>query len=316
MKTSLWFHGRYVVWAITFLCLSPTLSYAAVTADPATATFTSPQQSVVINLTNDGAPIPKKDIAGWQLFASGHDYRHMLTVEAMDGALKIAPSTTLEVGSYDLNIETTAGAVIVRVFAPLSDLPDIVTKTAALTGLSEQKIQEKMGMTTELGRDQIQLELPPVYYEGQTLELSMPLKPGRDALWFVNGDPVTGGTGQNGLVYTFKEPGEYVVTYLETETTDGKTSTAARGRAYTRAVAMPAIQTEVTVHTEIDFLPPAGYRNHVWRVDGQEVSVQPVLKYSFTETGVHTVECLASSPGEGPEQGFSRIRYNTTVNQK
>lgn len=316
MKMSAWFHARDIVCLLTFLCMSPTLSYGAVTADPATATFTSPQQSVIINLTNDGVPIPKKDISGWQLFASGHDYQHMLTVETMDGALKIAPSKTLEVGSYDLNIETTEGSVIVHVFAPLSDLPDIVTKTAALTGLSEQKIQEKLGLTTELGHDQIQLELPPVYYEGQTLELSMPPRPGREAFWFVNGDPVNGGTGRNNLVYTFREPGEYVVTYIETETMDGKTSSVARSRAYTRAVSMPGIQTEVTVNTEIEFLPPAGYRNHVWRIDGQEVSVQPVLKYSFKDPGVHTVECLASSPGEGPAQGFSRIRYNTIVNQK
>lgn len=316
MQLSVWFHARYTVCAITFLCLLPTLSYGAVTADPATATFTSPQQSVIINLTNNGVPIPEKDISGWQLFASDHDYRHMLTVETMDGALKIAPSKTLEVGSYDLNIETAEGSVIVHVFAPLSDLPDIVSKTAAITGLSEQKIREKLGMTNELGRDQIQLELPPVYYEGQTLELSMPLSTGREAFWFVNGDPVTGATGQNSLVYTFSEPGEYVVIYIETKATDGKTSILARGRAYTRVVSMPATQTEVTVNTEIEYLPPAGYRNHVWRIDGQEFSIQPVLKYSFKEPGVHTVECLASSPIEGPAQGFSRIRYNTIVNQK
>ncbi len=316
MKLSVGFHARHIVCTITFLCLISALSYGAVTADPARVTFKSPQHSVILNLTSDGVPILKEDISGWRLLASDHDYRHMLTVETMDGALKIAPSKTLEVGSYDLNIETTQGSVVVQVFAPLSDLPDIVTKTAALTGLSEQKIQEKMGLTTELGRDQIHLELPPVYYEGQTLELSLPVSAEREAFWFVNGDPVSAGTGQNSLVYTFREPGEYIITYIETKTTDGKTSAVAHGRAYTRVVSMPATQTELTMNTEMEFLPPAGYQKHVWHIDGQEVSVQPVLKYSFKEPGVHTVECMASSPGEGNTQGFSRIHYTTTVTQQ
>lgn len=146
MKKESWFHTRGGVCALTtVLCLSATLSYGAVTAAPATVTFTSPQQSATIKLTKDGTPIPAKDIRSWQFLASGHDYKHMLSVEKMDGALKIAPSKTLEVGSYDLNIETAQGSVIVQVFAPLNDLPDIVEKTAALTGLSEKKSRRNWG---------------------------------------------------------------------------------------------------------------------------------------------------------------------------
>ena len=316
MKKGSWFHTSGAVCALMVLCLSATLSYGAVTADPAKATFTSPQQSATIKLTKDGAPIPAKDIRGWQFLASGHDYKHMLSVEKMDGALKIAPSKTLEVGSYDLNIETAQGSVIVQVFAPLSDLPDIVEKTAALTGLSEKEIEKKMGLVTATGREEIQIDLPPVYYEGQTLELTMPVKPGRAYAWFMNADLVAEGPEQNALTYTFKEPGEYVLTYIETEKADGKTATVARARAHTRVVPVPGVPTEVAVNTETEFAPPPGYQKHVWRIDGQEVSTEPALKHTFRDPGVHTVECLASSPNEGPAQGFLRIRYNTTVNQK
>ena len=45
-------------------------------------------------------------------------------------------------------------------------------------------------------------------------------------------------------------------------------------------------------------------------------STEPALKHTFRDPGVHTVECLASSPNEGSAQGFLRIRYNTTVNPK
>ena len=316
MKKGRWLHTSGAVCALMVLCLSATLSYGAVTADPATATFTAPQQSATIKLTKDGAPIPAKDILGWQLLASGHDYKHMLNVEKMDGALKITPSKTIEVGSYDLNIETAQGSVIVQVFSPLSDLPDIVEKTAALTGLSEKVIKEKMGLVTATGREEVQIDLPPVYYEGQTVELSMPVKAGRAYAWFMNGDLVAEGPERNAFTYTFKEPGEYVLNYIETEKADGKTIAVARARAYTRVVTVPGVSTEVAVGTEIEFGPPPGYQKHVWRIDGQEVSTELALKHTFRDPGFHTVECLASSPNEGPAQGFLRIRYNTTVKPK
>ena len=149
---------RVYVCVLMVLCVSATLTYGAVTADPAKVTFTSPQQSATIALTTNGAPIAANDIRGWQFLVSDHDYKHMLSVEKMDGALKIAPSTTLEVGSYDLNIETAQGSVIVQVFAPLSGLPEVVEKTAALTGLSEKQIEAKMGFTTATRLGEIQVE--------------------------------------------------------------------------------------------------------------------------------------------------------------
>ena len=295
------------------LCLSATLSYAEVTANPAKATFTSPQQSATISLANNGTPIPAKDIRGWQFIASGHDYKHMLTVEKMDGALKIAPGKTMEVGSYDLNIETVQGPVNVQVFAPLSDVPDVIEKTAALTGMSENKVKEKLGMMTTFLREETQVDLLPVYYEGQTLQLTMEAKPGHLCSWFMNGEPVAEGTDRNVLVYTFKEPGEYVINYIESKKENGEIKSATCATAHTRVVPVPANPIVVTVNTETEFAPPPGYQKHVWSIDGQECSTEPALKHAFREPGVHTVECLASSPSKGPAEGFLRVRYNTTV---
>ena len=304
------------VYAFLILSLSATVSYGAVTADPAKATFTSLQQSATIKLTNDGAPIPAKDIGGWQFIVSGHDYKHMLNVKKMDGALEISPSTTMEVGSYDLNIETEEGPVVVRVFAPLSDLPNVIEKTAELTGQSDQRIKEKLGMVTATGREDIQIDLPPVYYEGQTLNLTMPLQPGHSCAWFMNGSLVAEGPEQNALSYTFEEPGEFVLTYIETEQSDGKTIALGRARAYTRVVLMPGIPVETAVNAETAFAPPPGYLKHVWRIDGQEVSTEPTLRQTFPAAGTYTVECMSTSPDGEPAQGFLRIRYITTVNSK
>ncbi|MBI5092537.1 MAG: hypothetical protein HZB26_08860 [Candidatus Hydrogenedentes bacterium] len=318
MKKASWLHVSGATCVLMVMCLSATLSYGAVTADPASATFTSPQQSATIKLTAAGAPIPAKDIRSWQFLASGHDYKHMLSVEKMDGALKIAPSKTLEVGSYDLNIETAQGSVIVQVLAPLSDVPDVVEKMAALTGQSEKKIEEKMGLATATSRSEIKIDLPPVYYEGQTLELTVPAKPGpgHACVWFMNGDSVAEGPERNSLTYTFKEPGEYVLIYIETAKENDKTVAVARAKAHTRVVPVPGVSTEVAVNTETEFTTPPGYQKYVWRIDGKEVSREPALKHTFKEAGVHTVECLASSPDKGPAQGFLRTRYNTTVSGK
>ncbi len=311
-KTS-WFPTRGVLCAFMVLCLSATMSHGTVTADPVKVTFTAPQQSATIKLVNDGAPIPSKDIRGWRFIASDHDYKHMLSVEKTDGALKIAPSPTMEVGSYDLSIETAQGAVSVQVFAPLSDVPDIVERIASLSGLSEKKIKEKLGMMASFVREETQIDLPPVYYEGQTLELTMVAKPGHMCSWFMNGDLVTEGQDQNTFTHTFKEPGEYVINYIESASENGEIKSATRAVAHTRVVPVPGVPAEVAVNTEMTFAPPPGYQKHAWRIDGQEVSTEPALKHTFREPGVHAVECLASSPNQGNARGFLRIRYNTTV---
>lgn len=140
--------------------------------------------------------------------------------------------------------------------------------------------------------------------------------PGHTCTWFMNGDLVTEGPEQNALTYTFKEPGEYVLTYIETEKENGKMATVARARAHTRVVPVPGVPTEAVANAEMEFVPPPGYKKHIWRIDGKEISTEPVLKHAFQAPGTHTVECLASAPNEGPAQGFLRIRYNTTVKPK
>ncbi len=313
MKKTNCLHTVGALCAVMALCLPAALSYGAVLADPAKVTFTSPQQSAMVKLTNDGAPIPATDIRGWRFIASDHDYVHMLTVQKMDGALKIAPSATMEVGSYDLNIETARGTVKVQVFAPLSDVPDVVEKIAALTGLSERKVKERLGLMAAFSREDTRIDLPPVYYEGQTLELGMVAKPGHLCSWFVNGDLAAEGPEQNNFSYTFKEPGDYVINYIESKSDNGEIKSATSATARTRVVPMPAVSAEVAVNAEMDFAPPPGYQKHLWRIDGREVSAEPVLKQSFREPGIHAVECLATAPDTGPAQGFLRIRYSATV---
>ena len=290
--------------------------YSAVTAEPAEVTFVSPSQSFTIHLSSGGTPIPAADIQGWKLLASDHDYQHMIVVEKMDGAVIVSPSKAVELGSYDLSIETSKGSVVVRVFMPLSDVPDIVEKMTALTGQSEARVKEKLGLSSTTGRGEITFTLPPVYYEGQTLEQTLAKAPeaGHTATWFINGEVVDGDIGNNAFSYTFEKPGEYVLTYLETVKENGAVVVVARGSATTTVVAFPSVSAETTAGTPITFSSPAGFQKCVWSVDGKEISTGDSLTYTFASSGTSVVECLATNPVKGPSGSFLRVRFRTNVN--
>jgi len=316
MRKISWLKPCAASFTLVALCLAAAPSHGAVTADPSRITFTAPDQSFTIELANDGVPIPGKDIRGWQFLASGHDYKHMIDVEQMNGAVKISPSNTVELGSYDLNIDTAQGSVVVRVLTPLSDVPDVVEKMAILSGLSEQKIAEKLGLTSSSERLEVRIDLPPVYYEGQTLELTMPSTPGdgHTCMWFINGESVAEGHDQHALTYTFLEPGDYVLTYIKKSNDNGNSVVATHAKAYTRVVPLPVVTTDVAINTTVTYSTPAGYQKHAWSVDGKPVSEESELERKFLATGIHTIECTASAPVTGPAKGFLRIRYKTTVN--
>lgn len=239
----------------------------------------------------------------------------MIDVETINGAIRITPSSTVELGSYDLRIDTAQGAVVVRVLMPLSNVPDVVETLAALTGQSEQKIAERLGLTSVSGRSDIQLDLPSVYYEGQTLEMTMPSTAGNGhtCMWFINGDAVAEGPDQYTFTYTFLEPGDYALNYIEKADDNGKSEVVAHAKAYTRVVPLPALTTEVAINAPITYSAPVGYQNHAWSIDGVPVSQDVDFIHTFLATGAHSVECVASSPDQGPASGFMRIRYNTAV---
>jgi hypothetical protein len=316
MKQTSGFQTMGALCVLLVMCMAATLSHGAVTATPDRVTFTSPDQSATIALSSDGSPVLALDVRGWRFLVNNHDYQHMILVEKKDGAIMIRPSAALEVGSYDLSIDTAHGPVTVRVYAPLSDLPDVVEKTAALTGMSEKRVEERLGLTTSLRPEETLIELPPVYYEGQSMDVHMPLEPGRAGAWFVNGELVAEGSENNALAYTFNEPGEYVLIYMETENRDGQTLAVGRARAYTRVVPVPSVTVETAVNTEMEYLPPAGYQNHLWRLDGEQVSTEPTLKHVFIVPGTYIVECQASSPHQGRSEEFVRVRYHTVVTLK
>lgn len=289
-----------MAWAFAVVLLAAHAGYAELKAEPASVTFTSKEQSATIALSKDGVPLPAKDIQGWELLASDHDYQFMLSYEKLEGALKITPNDRTEVGSFDLKINTTAGPVTVQVFTPLSEhSPD------TLPALNPPVLAER-----------ITLEIAPTYYEGQTLRLNLPAAPERISSWTVNGKTVKEGPGETALAFTFKEPGGYEIRYAETQQKDGKTVIVAQAQARTVVSALPEVPWEVPVNVEVRLPGPEGYKAYLWRVDKQQASTEPVLVHTFKETGSHSVECVASTPTGGLTENFQRVRYAVTVKGK
>lgn len=289
---------------------------AEVVASPDRVVFNGYGQSYVIQLSSGGKALSPGDIKSWRLLASGHDYIRMLRVEKAAGGLQIAPSPLMEVGTYELEIRTAQGVAVVDVAAPLDEGPDIVNQSAKSQGISEEEARRLLGLTRPIGREEVRLELPPRYYEGQTLALSMPHLPGRRYAWFINGTLYREGEDEFNLVYVFPKPGQYKVDYVETAVVDGVRVGVARGSAVTEAVALEPVPFSAKINTVATFKAPSGYRDITWRVDGAEVSREATLQHRFKTAGQHTVECLAASPLEGHQEGFVRQTYAVTVTTK
>jgi hypothetical protein len=298
-----------VVVALVLALLAMARAYAEVAASPATVTFDAYDQSASVALTSNGQPVPASDIEGWKVLASGHDYAFMLDVKKADGTLAVRPSKLLEVGSYDLVVNTKDGPVTITVYAPLRSLPDALAKRAEALGVSTEELKTQLGLTTTLPHPETEFMLPPVYYEGQTLTMTMPSGAQHDCVWTVNGAVVKEGAGADTIEYTFPRPGVYVVTYAEKD--NGNVVFSAK--ADTSAVPLPALPCEIKAGTELTLNGPEGYRTYQWKLDGAEVDSTAKYTHKYTLPGHYVAECLATGPLTGPMDGFLHYRFDVTV---
>lgn len=301
--------GR-VTLCMTLVLFSVSASaYGEVVATPNSVTFHSTTQTHEIDLSQNGKPVPASDILGWQLLASKHDYHYFLDYQKRDGVLVLTPSKLVEVGSYDLVIRTRAGNATVKVYTPLTEMADIIEKTAMARGITQQEARDVLGLTTPRAQSIVKIDLPPVYYEGQTLNLTMPPSPDTEYVWKINGEIVQEGLGNNTLVYTFPSPGEYILTYTEKRAG----SVVAETVAQTCVAPLPAVRTEVARGVSVTFEAPGEHTQCTWMVDGDTVGTMPVLKYTFTEPGEHLVECIASDGADDPEGTYIRTYRKVSV---
>lgn len=283
-------NARRAIATLLSLAAAAAPAWAQLVADPPKLNFTAPTQSFTVHLSNGGAPLAANDIKGWKFMAGDSNYAHMMTLTAVAGGFTLTPTDTVEVGSYDLQVETTHGPIAVAVATPLSDVPDVVQEAGWTTDAQRRAVEVKMGVASQGARAEASFELPPNYYVGQTLTLQAPPSDGHSYTWTVNGVVVAEGMDQSTLHYTFPKPGEYVVNFVETATKDSGTYTVSRAESQTLVLAVPTTPVQAKVGTVVRFSSLPGYGTYAWSVDGKPMSTDAALDHAFTTPGVHTVE--------------------------
>lgn len=277
--------------------------------EPETVTFTTQEQGEVVEVFRNGAPVKITSVSGYQFLVGENTYEHMIRVTVEDGKLRIKPTAQLEVGSYLLRVNTNAGRVAMDVYAPLSEMPDSLEARAERAGVSAEQMKTLLGLATEDPRAAVSLGLPRVYYEGQTLVLSMPPQAGRHYTWGVNGKVVREGVGENELVYTFREPGEYLITYAERD--NGKVTASGAGTTVVRP--LPVVAVELPANTQFIARAPDGFRRYAWISNGAAIGNGREIRYLLPGPGVYEIEARAEEPVAGPYDQFSRTRYRVVV---
>lgn len=288
---------------------------ALLLALPARSLETSPQSiefktvkdSAVIKLTEGGQAVPASAIQSVKLYVGAHDYDHMISVGKADGAITVRPTEMLELGTYDLTIVTAHGTAKVNVLALLTIVDDSFEARAERQGVTVDAVKAQLGISQSLGRERIDLNLPPLYYVGQTLELNIPLAPGRTAFWSVNGAPKR--VEQGPIRYLFEQPGIYDVGYLEKQ----GDATIAVGLGTTTVAPEPPIPVKVAPGVQLTLRAPEGYAAFSWSADGEAAGSDAAWTRTFTEPGDHRISVRASAPKPDTKQAFRILTYSVRV---
>jgi hypothetical protein len=297
-----------MVEAVVALVLVQSAAYAQVIADPDSVTFTTQQDSKTITLTSYGEPVPASAIGQVQFLVGDHTYEHMIKVEKRDGAIVVTPDT-MESGWYTLVIHTDMGQATVAAYAPLAHIAETLEERATALGITVDELKERLGLTQQSKREIIDIELPPVYYEGQSIIVTAPDTPDAVHIWAINGKVVYEGPGANRLIYVLTEPGDLILTYVK-KIND---VIVASDTAATRVIAQPGVQSAVTVNRKVVLSAPMGYGAYLWTLDGEQVGTGRLLEHTFTEPGIYTVVCEARGGASGIPDTYRRVTYRITV---
>lgn len=279
----------------------------AVEAVPNTIEIKTADQLVTIGVTHNGTPVAAASISSVKLYVDNHDYDHMITVEKADGAITIRPTEALELGHYDLAINTAQGEVRVPVTALQGIADEGLEARAKRQGVTVDEIRAQLGISQSVGQERIELNLPQVYYVGQTLKMDMNVGAGRTGAWMVNGEAF--GTSGGSLNYPFEQAGVYDFAYIEKE----GDRTVGVAMDTVNVVAEPAIPVSVNTGVKQTLNGPAGYGKYTWKLDDVEVGTGPAWVGTFESAGTRRVTVRAEAPLADSAQSIRELTYVITV---
>jgi len=278
-------------------------------AIPEEITFHNLEQEVQINLFFNNQPLKKENIKRWSFLAGSNQYNHMITLKPIEGGILVKPAL-LETGTYDLSIETSVGKYLITVYAPLDELPDTLENRAKREGITVKELKQRLGLASRSNRVNLSINVPEMYYEGQTLQIQLATDPEHFYVWRMNNQVITQGEGRINFEYTFPEAGEYII---EVEERDADIPLG-KASSKTTVVAYPPVLYSATLKQPVKLSAIEGYNSYTWKVDGtvqKETSNQITLRFNAEKK--YTVECIAKSPKNGHPDSFFRTVYEITV---
>ena len=279
----------------------------AVEAVPNTIEIKTADQPVTIGVTHNGTPVPAASISSVKLFVEKHDYDHMITVEKADGAVTIRPTEALELGHYDLAINTAQGEVRIPVTALQGIADEGLEARAKRQGVTVDEIRAQLGISQSVGQERIELNLPNVYYVGQMLKMDMELRAGRTGAWWVNGEAA--GAPGGSVNYAFDQVGVYDFAYIEKE----GDRTVGVAMDTVNVVAEPSIPVSVNTGVKQTLNGPEGYGKYTWKLDGVESGTGPTWTATFESPGTRRVNVRAELPSADSAQSIRELTYVITV---
>jgi hypothetical protein len=242
---------------------------------------------------------------GFHLMVGKSDYSHMFRFSKADGTLTLTPSPTVEVGSYDLRIDTAKGDAWLKVYTPLGETRKTPQELNVPAGVSTRPT----GASGEMGRRGVEMDLPPVFTVGRTLAIDMGAAADMTARWEVDRMVVSEGMGAGALAYLFREPGPHLFTYTEFsgEVVAAQTSAVVEG-AYA-----PAKDVTVDAGTTLALEALPGYGQYTWTVDGKPAGSGAALEIRRDAPCELLVTVLSEKPAVGRPGEFDKTIYRVKV---
>jgi len=271
---------------------------ATVISRPAEVVIERLGEPVTVNINTGPGPITAEDIRAARLLIDGIEYDANVNLNVVEGQVLMTPPADLPPGRYTLRLETATGPTDVIVYNPSADYPRTRERQAVVLGVTEPELEVSLGTTTQTPAATVALNLQPVYYQGQTILANMEVASNQYYSWKVNGKEVKYGQGDHTFVYTFKEPGQNVVTYTVRE----GNNIVASGIQAVDVVGRPVLVRRYVPGSEVSLTGPEGYSKYTWKVNGETVGTGQTLHRLFPNEGTHTVEVIAERPLDASEE--------------
>jgi len=294
---------------VLFLVICAPALAADVTLSPASVTYEAPSESYTFTLEADGQPVAPGDVKATKIMVGEHDYDYMFDANVSNGKITLQPTDMLEIGSYDLVVRTSTGTAHAKLYAPLSDMEGTLKQRADELGVTVNQMKALLGLTSQMGREMVELDVAPVYHLGQKLVLAMRTQAGREYVWRIDGRVVQFGEGPHTFEHTFMDTGLYSITYTEYD----NETVVAQDSHLVSVVDEPPVKVDTQKGRQVNFQGPAGYGKYVWRLDGQRVGTGAVLEHTFQTEGSHTVVCTATRVQAPGKQAFRKVAYRVDV---